>query len=172
MSTTPATFVVQFTVHGTPKPQGSKDAMPIYLGRGPARVFTGKVALVEAAAGLKTWRDNVCAAAMAATLHARVPLDAPLLVDMVFSLPRPRSHYRTGRNAHLLKDSAPIRPTAKPDLSKLVRAAEDAITTAGIWRDDALVVEYGRLGKVFAGSDDPNALPAPGAAIRIWQVTA
>src|SRR5690606_25696178 len=86
--------------------------------------------------------------------------------DMVFTLARPRSHYRTGRNAHLLRDSAPARPTGAPDLSKLARATEDALTEAGVWKDDAAVVEYRRLAKVYPGSD-PDALDQPGVLIRI-----
>jgi hypothetical protein len=32
----------------------------------------------------------------------------------MFSIPRPKSHYRTGRNAHLLKDILPIAPAKTP----------------------------------------------------------
>ena len=93
-------------------------------------------------------------------------MSGPLAVDMIFTLARPKSHYRTGRNAHLLRDSAPARPTGAPDLSKLARATEDALTEAGVWKDDAAVVEYRRLAKVYPGSD-PDALDQPGALIRI-----
>ncbi len=54
---------------------------------------------------------------------------------------RPKSHYRTGRmTSHLLTGNAPLHPTSKPDLLKLARAAEDALTGL-VWADDAQVVE-------------------------------
>jgi crossover junction endodeoxyribonuclease RusA len=85
---------------------------------------------------------------------------------MVFSFARPKSHYRTGRNAHLLRDGIPGQPMSAPDLSKLARATEDALTDAGVWTDDARVSEYLRLAKVWCGSD-PGALPVPGVRIEV-----
>ncbi len=52
----------------------------------------------------------------------------------------------------------------RPDLSKLVRSTEDALSDAGAWEDDARVVEC-LARKVYAG--DPDALHIPGAVIRI-----
>jgi hypothetical protein len=51
-----------------------------------------------------------------------------------------------------------------PDLSKLARSTEDAITEAGLWADDARVSEYARLAKVWPGCD-PDALPVPGVVV-------
>ena len=85
---------------------------------------------------------------------------------MVFTFVRPKSHYRTGRNAHLLRDDAPTRPATIPDLSKLARSTEDALKDAGVIRDDSLIVEYRRLAKVYAG-EDPDALSTPGVLVRI-----
>jgi Holliday junction resolvase RusA-like endonuclease len=48
----------------------------------------------------------------------------------------------------------------------LIRSTEDALTQAGIWADDARVVEYERAVKVFP-REDPEALDAPGAIIEI-----
>lgn len=142
------------TVYGLPAPQGSKR----HLGHG---------VLVESSKYVKPWREAVKAAAYDGP--RRAPLDCPVLVDMVFTFNRPKGHFRTGRNAHLLRDSAPARPASPPDLSKLARSTEDALTDAGIWRDDARVCEYRRLAKVYAGSDR-DALHIPGAVIRIWRL--
>lgn len=68
-----------------------------------------------------------------------VPFDGPVKVTMHFVCKRPKSHYRTGRYAHLLKDSAPLWKATSPDLSKLIRSTEDALTTAGVWHDDRQV---------------------------------
>lgn len=150
---------LELTVYGRPAPQGSKR----YLGKG---------GMIESSKLVKPWRDDVKAAAEALLADRRpwTALDGPLVVRMVFTAARPRSHYRTGRNAHLLRDGAPARPHGKPDVSKLLRSSEDALTDAGLWKDDALVVEYERAAKVFVG-EDPEALDAPGARIVIRPLT-
>jgi Holliday junction resolvase RusA-like endonuclease len=148
-------MIVELTVYGRPAPQGSKR----HVGGGR---------MIESSKHVKPWRDDVKAAAEAWLADRRpwTPLDGPLAVRMVFTTTRPRSHYRTGRNAHLLRDGAPARPHGKPDVSKLLRSSEDALTDAGLWKDDALVVEYDRAAKVYAG-EDPEALDAPGARIVV-----
>lgn len=146
---------IAITVYGLPAPQGSKR----HVGRG---------VMVESSRHVKPWREAVKAAALAVLLPAGLePLDGPLVADMVFTFARPKSHFRTGRNADLLRDNAPAAPIGPPDLSKLARSTEDALTDAGAWADDARVVAYGRLAKVYAGSSDLDALRIPGAVIRI-----
>jgi crossover junction endodeoxyribonuclease RusA len=54
-------------------------------------------------------------------------------------MPRPKDHYGTGRNSGTVKPSAPINPASMPDLDKLVRCICDALTDAGVWKDDAQV---------------------------------
>jgi Holliday junction resolvase RusA-like endonuclease len=147
--------LITIRVLGTPGPQGSKR----HVGGGR---------MVESSKKVAPWRDAVRADAVEAAHECGLAtLDQPLVVDMVFTTVRPASHYRAGRNAHLLRDTAPARPSGMPDLSKLARSTEDALTMAGIWRDDARVVEYGRLAKVYAG-EDVDALDCPGAVIRIY----
>jgi len=121
-----------FVVVGDPAPQGSKTAKG-YRG--------GRIVLVESSKRVKPWRDSVVAAA----IGAGPCLDGPLVVGMVFALRRPASARK--------RDVAPCR---YPDLSKLARSVEDAITTAGLWADDARVAIYTPLVKAFAG------LPVPG----------
>ena len=140
-------------VYGTPAPQGSKR----HVGHG---------VMVESSKKLQPWRDAV--RSDAATAHAGPALDGELFADMVFSFARPRSHYRTGRNAHLLREGAPTRPASPPDLSKLARSTEDALKDAGVIVDDARIVEYGRLAKVYVDSDR-DALAKPGVVIRIYR---
>lgn len=155
---------IEFIVYGRPAPQGSKQAFPIYKGKRGAKTFTGKVAQVEMSRYVKPWRSEVAAAARA--LGIREPLDGPLVACMVFTIARPKSHFRTGKFAHLLRDSAPVAPATTPDFSKLVRATEDAMTGI-VWEDDALVVRYEDSGKVYAGSAEADALDRPGAVIRV-----
>jgi Holliday junction resolvase RusA-like endonuclease len=147
--------LLEITVRGRPGPQGSKK----HVGGGR---------MVEMSKKVKPWRADVVEAAIEARAGAAT-LDCALAIEMVFTATRPKSHYRTGRNAHLLRDGAPIQPTSPPDLSKLARSTEDALETAGVFRNDALIAEYRRLAKVWA-NEDPDALDSPGAVIRIWVI--
>ncbi len=123
------TLVVK--VFGTPAPQGSKR----HVGRG---------VMVESSKAVKPWREAVKYAALVLYADAKTPpgewmRTGPVLVDVTFTLTRPRSHYHTGRNAQLLRDGAPVYPAGKPDLDKLLRSTMDALGDAGVFRDDAQV---------------------------------
>ena len=59
-----------------------------------------------------------------------------------------------------------------PDLSRLLRATEDALTDAGIWHDDAQVIGYVRLEKIYAGHYGDTILAVPGASIVIQPLPA
>ncbi|MGW0495080.1 RusA family crossover junction endodeoxyribonuclease [Streptomyces sp. NPDC003007] len=147
---------ISLTVYGLPAPQGSKR----HVGNG---------VMIESSKKVKPWRQDVKQAALDAVtgLTDWTPLDGPLVASMVFTFARPKGHYRTGRNAHLLRDSAPARPAVTPDLSKILRATEDALTGV-VWADDARVVGYARLGKFYAGTDVQDVLSMPGCVIRVW----
>ena len=120
---------------------------------------------MESSAKVEPWRQDVRAAALKVTGTRWAPLDGPLALHVVFTSMRPKGHYRTGRNAYLLRDSAPARPDVRPDISKLIRSTEDALTSAGTWADDSRVVEI-FAEKRFA-NEGPDALDRPGAVIRI-----
>ncbi len=53
--------------------------------------------------------------------------DVPLVLEVTYWLPRPKSHFGTGRNAGVLKASAPAFPLAKPDLTNLTKGLEDVL---------------------------------------------
>jgi crossover junction endodeoxyribonuclease RusA len=67
------------------------------------------------------------------------PLEGPLFVAFTFFQLRPRNHFGTGKNAAILKPSAPRFPAVKPDTTKLIRAAEDALKSI-CWVDDSQIV--------------------------------
>lgn len=72
-----------------------------------------------------------------ATRRAALPLRSVAIhLAMTFSHPRPKSHF-TGSGR--LKSSAPRHPISRPDVLKLARAVEDALTSV-IWHDDAQIV--------------------------------
>lgn len=151
--------VLCFTVFGTPGPQGSKKAMPIYTGSKAkgTRQFSGRVTMQESSAKVKPWRSAVEGAAldMLRQRVAWVPLAGPVVLSVVFTLNRPKSYPKSV--VHHLK---------YPDLSKLVRSTEDAMTTAHVWEDDARVIGYRDTWKIYVGA--PGALPVPGATIRVY----
>ena len=137
---------VVIKVYGLPAPQGSKSFKGM---RG------GHAIMVESSKKVRPWRQDVKAAAEVVRAGAD-PLDCPLRLHMVFTLPKPAS-------APKRRKTWPMRT---PDLSKLARSTEDALTDAGIWKDDARVVEYGLLAKRYPG-EGQGALEAPGCWIMI-----
>lgn len=154
-----ATPTLTFDVHGQPAMQGSKK----HVGRG---------IMVEASKRTKPWRDNVratTAAAVACDDWER--LDGPVEVRLLFCFDRPAGHYRTGRNATLLRDNAPLFPANRSsgDVDKMQRAIFDAVVDAGAIKDDAQIVRV-RVAKVWAGEHE-GALEIPGVRIEIRAVT-
>ena len=144
---------VALTVRGMPAPQGSKS----YKGM----TKDGWAILTESSKKVRPWRMDVKAAAEALIARTGMaPLDGPLIASMVFTLPKPASAPKRRRTW----------PMRTPDLSKLLRSTEDALTDAGLWADDARVVGYERLAKVYPG-EDPDALPVPGVVITVRQVS-
>ena len=96
--------------------------------------------MYEANRNLKPWRAHAITQLRAA--WAGEPILHGVHVTARFVFARPKSHYRTGRNSHLLRDDAPAFKTSAPDLDKLQRALGDALTQAGVLRDDALIAQW------------------------------
>ena len=133
-------------VRGLPAPQGSKRHI-------------GKGVMVESSKNVKPWREAVKQAVLDAcgidnhTTQGAPCVTGPIDVQMIFTMPRPKSA-KVG-----------ARPGSRPDLSKLIRSTEDALTDVGAWEDDARVVRVVAM-KVFTGQHG-DSLPVPGAVIRI-----
>jgi Holliday junction resolvase RusA-like endonuclease len=125
--------VIEFTVLGRPAPAGSKRAFAVRKGGKP----TGQVAVVDDNKRSKPWQELVSSAAAAAVDGAK--LDGPLLLEVDFYVARPAGHFGSGRNAGTVRASAPPFPAVRPDVTKLVRGLEDALTGV-VWRDDAQIV--------------------------------
>lgn len=131
---------MMFFIPGIPKPAGSKSAFPIkrkdgslVYGKGGRQVIT----IVDASGKKgKEWRKTVASYGMQNWIA--VPYTGKMYVDMLFLMPRPKCHYRTGKYEHLLKESSPLehQHLQTPDSTKLLRAAEDALTGI-IWHDDS-----------------------------------
>lgn len=143
------------SVFGTPAPQGSKSAF--------RNQFTGRIQQVESSKKVKPWREAVRSTVADALqlVEDWRPLDCPLELDMVFTLAKPASAPKRRRTW----------PMRTPDLSKLARSTEDALKDAGLYADDARIVRYRTLAKVYP-LEDVDALPSPGVVLRVWEVSA
>lgn len=129
---------MRITVLGRAQPAGSKRAFP--------NPKTGKIIVTDDAKQSRPWKQQVAGAARA-EMSGEQAWDHPIKLTVLFVVGRPKGHYRTGRNAGLLREGAPSRPTVRPDATKLLRAVEDALTGI-VWRDDAQVVDQ-HVAKVY-----------------------
>ena len=122
---------IKFTVYGTPATQGSK--------------IRTQYGVREDNPKLSQWRQQV--AEVAKREYSGEPFTGRLSLSLIFHRPRSRSDYGTGKNADKLKASAPLEPTKRPDLTKLTRAVEDAMTGI-IYHDDSQITHQ-IISKVF-----------------------
>ncbi len=132
---------VTITVYGLPAPQGSKR----HVGNG---------VMIESSKKVKPWREAVkWAGREAITIGTgNAEMVGAVSVKVCFTLPKPKSARKDAQ------------PSKKPDLDKLVRSTFDALSDAGVWRDDAQVVSL-QASKVY-----PNGLGGlgvPGAIIIV-----
>lgn len=89
----------------------------------------GRAILTDATKNLKPWDSRVRSALLDDENQPKARFDGPVHVGLEFVMPRPRSTPKR------------VTPPAvkKPDLDKLQRAIFDAISSAGVWRDDSQV---------------------------------
>lgn len=153
----PTTLTV--TAYGTPVGQGSKK----HVGNGR---------MVEVAKGHRRWRGVVEAATRQAMTNnpAWDTTHTALWLTADFYMPRPKSHYRTGRFAHELRPNAPGWLCATgTDLDKLVRAVGDALTCAGAIVDDRRIVAIHAV-KRYPDMSRDFSLDAPGCRLILSAV--
>jgi Holliday junction resolvase RusA-like endonuclease len=129
-----------FSVTGDPKTAGSKKGFPVRRANGTIGVtITDSVGKAG-----KDWRKLVQTVAKQEKAEWQhnaglaLPMDHPCRLSIVFSIRRPKCHYRANGT---LRPDAPSRHTQKPDVLKLTRAIEDALTGIA-WNDDAQIVEH------------------------------
>ena len=142
--TLPLLTTLSVTTYGLPAPQGSKR----HVGGG---------VMVESSKAVKPWREAVKYAALdALEAHPEWDRSTPAVgMQVVFTMPRPRSHYRTGKRSHELRADAPALHTKAPDLDKLLRSTWDALGQAGVFADDA------RVAQVYAIKTYPSEVTRP-----------
>jgi Holliday junction resolvase RusA-like endonuclease len=115
--------MIRFFVPGIPRTAGSKRAF----------VINGRAIVTEDNKRSKNWRAAV---ALVANEHFLSPYTGPLRATFTFHILRPKGHM----GKHGVRPSAPKYPAVRPDVSKTIRATEDALTGIA-WKDDAQIVE-------------------------------
>lgn len=130
------TKTLAFIAFGEPAPQGSK---VVYNGRP-----------VESSKKLKPWRAAVALAAEQAMREQQLePFTGPVVAEVVFLLPRPKTVTREW-------------PETKPDTDKMQRGIGDALSVdSKVLGDDSKIVLWAKSGKIYAD------IGRPGAAILI-----
>jgi len=124
---------INFTVYGTPVPQGSKRAF--------YKAGMKHAVVIEDNSKTKPWRQEL--AGTAAEKMGNRPIElGPIIVQCMFFFDRPKS----------LKKSVSAK-TTKPDVDKLARTVLDALTGT-VFKDDGQVIEL-RVAKLFG--DRPRA---------------
>ena len=66
------------------------------------------------------------------------PIESALRIMLIFYMPRPKSHFRTGKFRHLLKPDVPIQHKNTPDLDNLVKMVCDSLNKV-FYKDDSQI---------------------------------
>lgn len=128
---------VVIDVHGIPASQGSKTRMP-------------NGALVEgsstkARTSLAEWRRAVSDAARVELARGLAPFEGPVHLSVEFRFPSTKSDPH--RHFH----------RSYPDLSKILRSTEDALTQSGLIHDDRLISEANLTKRYTRAGESPGA---------------
>jgi Holliday junction resolvase RusA-like endonuclease len=126
--------MITFFVPGTPIPKGSAKAFFI------KSKATGKHRAIVTQTNnekQKPWASAVSFTAQQSQ-GGRPLIKGPVCLGVSFIMPRPKRHFKTGNNSHLLRDDAESWHTQTPDLDKLIRCIKDALTGT-VWVDDSQV---------------------------------
>ncbi len=157
-----------FTVYGTAAPKGSPKVQmrgkPGHAGNCRLCGALKFPRVLEDTPETARWQKSVALAAKYAMRGRARWNDTPLVVQVTFGFERPTGHYGTGRNAHVLKPSAPIAPSVKPDTDKLLRTTLDGMN--GIVFDDDARVVAPQPWKIYVPIGQPE-----GAAILIREAS-
>lgn len=114
---------------GTPRPQGS---LKIIQSHSTGRAFAKN-------SNSTVMHRNLVVGQLNGYWAGNTPLTCPVSVSLEFYFARPKSHYRSGRFSDELKDSAPTLMVKTPDVDKTTRLCLDALTIAGVIKDDSQV---------------------------------
>jgi Holliday junction resolvase RusA-like endonuclease len=75
----------------------------------------------------------------------------PIKCILNFYCKRPKTHYKSGKNSHILKDTAPKYNTNNKDLDNMVKFVLDALNDK-LYTDDSLIFEI-TCSKLYSEGD-------------------
>jgi len=136
--------MLDFFVHGTPIPKGSKRALQ--------HKTTKKVVMIEDSKRSRPWQQMVAGSAVA---HCDKMLLGPVVASLIFWMPAPKTIPKEREGT----------PCVKPDIDKLARVVLDALSGIA-WKDDAQVISL-LCYKHYATEENP-----PGVKIQVMPVKA
>lgn len=90
-------------------------------------------------------------------------LGTPVGLTARLVFPRPVSHYGTGRNAGVVKPSAPHWHTGRPDLDNILKLVTDALH-GRIFANDSQIAKIAEIEKLYADSGE-----APCTELWFWE---
>ena len=146
--------MIELFVNGKPRTAGSKSAF--------FNKKTGKIIVAPAGKYQKPWMEMVRWAAIEKGYNGKFILEGAIKLTIEFTFRRPKSHFK--KNGELTKSAHPYH-TTKPDLTKLTRAVEDALTGL-IWIDDSQIIVQATLKRYMTN----NAGEAEGCYVKIEEI--
>jgi Holliday junction resolvase RusA-like endonuclease len=143
--------MISFFVPGVPTPKGS--AKGFYI-----KALDRVVITQDNGAKQKPWASMI--AVIAQDLFSK-PIEGPVMISMAFRMPRLKGHFGSGKNAGVVKATAPVYHVSKPDCDKLQRCVWDALTGIA-WKDDSQVAIVAHASKKYGDN--------PGVFIKISEI--
>jgi len=131
---------ISFFVLGDPKGQPRPKA---FVRGGRAAVYDPGTA--------EGWK-NAIAVGVKEAGAVGIMLNGPIRMSLCCWFKRPQSHYRTGKRSAELRDGLSKWHTKKPDADNVFKAAADALTHLGVWRDDSQIAEV-KIQKYYSDSN-------------------
>ena len=155
-------------IHGIPAPKGSMKCVAKHAPGHRAQLIE------DHRVGQKEWRAQIVKVGIALRRKAGGQITGPVEVCATMTLPRPKSHYRTGRNAHIVRDDAPLWPciVGSKDDDKLARLLLDGLCDkpAALFADDAQICHLDVWKSYPDTPGCPDRLDQPGAVIRVYRL--
>ena len=81
------------------------------------------------------------------------PILGPIALNVIFTMPRPRAHFKSGKHFNTLKQDSPHYHIKRPDIDNLLKFVMDALGTEIFFKDDSQVT---RIKSVKVYGDYPK----------------
>ena len=103
-------------------------------------------------------QDKKAFAIQAAVFKPGKPIEGAIKLTLGFFFSHPKSHYRTGKYSHILKDNFSKNRfmDKKPDLDNLIKLVADSLP--GFYRDDRQIVIINARKLYCADGDEPRTV--------------